>query len=548
MRRTGNRSTRRGAACGRVGDAGGGWREERVFERAPERAGEPCAERHGEAALGTVERLIEFAREAVAEDELAGAVGRQLEGGWHAGSEFGDAQVEDRGAQLDGRAHAHLVGFLEQRFGELPVEVEREQLAERVALRAVDFFRNRVRPLAQSPELKGRESARRADVAGQALDAERERLAGARLVGAGAEALPARGLGGGVGRGEERGETAEFVRALERGEHAEVARVVAREKLVRTLAGEQHFHMLAGEFADLQHGKGGGIADRLVEVPGDALDALQKVVGGEFQRVVLRADFPRCLGRAQCFRIRPAEADGESLHAALQLLRVGDHRAAVEAAAQQHADRDIRAQVHLHRVAERGVERLGGGVELREVGLGGERVAPVFSQLGGAGAGERQREEAAGGEFMNVPEMRARGGEREPGNVVEEGVGIALAAHPPEREQAFQLGGEREARTVAGVVERLLAKVIAGEQEAVLAGVENREAEHAAELREHGVAELLVEMHEHLGVGLGAKGVAAGDEFGAQFAVVVDLAVEDDADRFVLIPDRLRAALQVDDA
>ena len=306
--------------------------------------------------------------------------------------------------------------------------------------------------------------------------------------------------------------------------------------------------MLAGEFADLQHGEGGGIADRFIEMPGDAFDALQKIVRREFERVMLRADFARRLRRALCLGVGAAKADGESLHAPLKLLRVGDDGAAVEAAAEQHADGHVGAQVHLHGVAERGVERLDGGVEVGEVGLGGERVAPVFARLGGAEVGEREREEAAGGEFMNVPEMRARGGEREPGDVIGKGVGVALAADPREREETFQLGGKGEARAVAGVVERLLAEVVAREEQAVLPRVEEGEGEHAAQFSKHGVAVLFVQMHEDFGVALRAKNMACGEEVAAEFEVVVDFAVEDDADGFVLVPDGLPAAFEINDA
>ena len=70
------------------------------------------------------------------------------------------------------------------------------------------------------------------------------------------EALPGRGRGGGIGLREEWGAVAERLRAFERGEHAEVSGVVAREEFVRTLAGKQHLHVLAGEFADFEHGEG----------------------------------------------------------------------------------------------------------------------------------------------------------------------------------------------------------------------------------------------------------------------------------------------------
>ena len=59
---------------------------------------------------------------------------------------------------------------------------------------------------------------------------------------------------------------------------------------------------------------------------------------------------------------------------------------------------------------------------------------------------------------------------------------------------------------------------------------------------------LLVEVDDHLGVALGREPVARADQGLAQLAVVVDLAVEDDDDRPVLVGDRLVAGREVDDA
>ena len=406
-----------------------------------------------------------------------------------------------------------------------------------------------MRPPVQADELILGESARGADIAGQTFQAERERFRGCRSMRAAGEALPARGRGGRIGLREEWGAVAERVRAPERGEHAEVAGVVAREEFVRTLAGKQHLHVLAGEFADFEHGEGGGIADRLVEVPGDALEVVQKVVGREFERVMLRADFAGRFRGPQRFGIRAAEADGERLHPPrLMVLRVGRDGAAVEAAAQEHADRHVGAQVLLHGVAERGVERLDGGIERGQIRLDRKRVTPELARPGGVHVGERHGQKAAGSEFMNVLEMRARRRQREPRDVVEKGLRVALAADPRERQEAFQFGGKGEASVGERVIERLLAEVIAGHEQAVLPRVEQRKGEHAAELFEHRLAVLLVEMHQHLGVRVGAENVAGGGELRGEFDVVVDLAVEDDADGPVFVPDRLPAALEVDDA
>ncbi len=62
------------------------------------------------------------------------------------------------------------------------------------------------------------------------------------------------------------------------------------------------------------------------------------------------------------------------------------------------------------------------------------------------------------------------------------------------------------------------------------------------------VAPLLVRVHDGFGVGPGAVPVAVRLELRAEVGVVVDLAVEDDLHRAVLVAERLRAGGKIDDA
>ena len=64
----------------------------------------------------------------------------------------------------------------------------------------------------------------------------------------------------------------------------------------------------------------------------------------------------------------------------------------------------------------------------------------------------------------------------------------------------------------------------------------------------HGLTALGVEMQQHLGVGVGAKHAPLGFELAAQFAVVVDFAVERDAQPAISAEHRLGAGIgKVDD-
>jgi hypothetical protein len=116
-------------------------------------------------------------------------------------------------------------------------------------------------------------------------------------------------------------------------------------------------------------------------------------------------------------------------------------------------------------------------------------------------------------------------------------------------EQRLDLGAEDHALArQLGVVERLDAEAVAREQQTAGLRVPDREGEHPPEPIHAALAPLLVAMDDDLGVGARAEAMAVRDEFGADLGEVVDLAVEDDLDRAVLVAERLVAGRQVDDA
>ena len=96
--------------------------------------------------------------------------------------------------------------------------------------------------------------------------------------------------------------------------------------------------------------------------------------------------------------------------------------------------------------------------------------------------------------------------------------------------------------------ERLDPEAVAPEEEDVTVDVDDREREHAAEPAEHVAAVLLVEVGKDLGVAAAAEAMAPALEVASQLVMVVELAVEDDDDRSVLVRHRLVAQRrQVDD-
>jgi len=99
-----------------------------------------------------------------------------------------------------------------------------------------------------------------------------------------------------------------------------------------------------------------------------------------------------------------------------------------------------------------------------------------------------------------------------------------------------------------GVEQGLEAQVIARHQHLAALDVQDRDRKLPAQAAEALRALLLVEVHDRLGVAVRAEGVALLLQLLPQRLVVVDLPVEDQGQRPVLVVDRLLPAREVDDA
>ena len=98
------------------------------------------------------------------------------------------------------------------------------------------------------------------------------------------------------------------------------------------------------------------------------------------------------------------------------------------------------------------------------------------------------------------------------------------------------------------VVERLLAEPIARDEEPLAARVPDGEGEHPRQPLGKRVAPLFITVDEHLGVAARAEDVPARDQFVAQAEIIVNLSVEGDGDRAVLVVHGLRAVRrEIDD-
>ena len=114
--------------------------------------------------------------------------------------------------------------------------------------------------------------------------------------------------------------------------------------------------------------------------------------------------------------------------------------------------------------------------------------------------------------------------------------------------ERLEFGAENQRAVVEqGPVQWLDAQAIAGQKQGLAAAVVDCIGKHAAQTLDACLAPFLPGVHEHLGIAIGAQGMAAGAQFLAQFLKVVYLAIEDHRDRAVLVMQRLAGTLEVDD-
>ena len=113
------------------------------------------------------------------------------------------------------------------------------------------------------------------------------------------------------------------------------------------------------------------------------------------------------------------------------------------------------------------------------------------------------------------------------GEIILDRLRIGRPAQQRMGEQALELRGEEQGAVgQLGIEERLHAEPVAGEEQRSVLGVVEREGEHAVEARQAVRPPLPPGGEDHLGVALGAEGVALRLELGAQLAEIVDLAID----------------------
>jgi hypothetical protein len=115
-------------------------------------------------------------------------------------------------------------------------------------------------------------------------------------------------------------------------------------------------------------------------------------------------------------------------------------------------------------------------------------------------------------------------------------------------QDGLDLGTEEQSVTSERVMHRLLSEAIAPNQQFVPRPIVQGKRKHPAQLANASWSHIFVQMNDYFCVGIGGEAVAPALKFRTELREVVNLAVEYDCYRAVLVKDRLMSAGKIDDA
>jgi hypothetical protein len=309
--------------------------------------------------------------------------------------------------------------------------------------------------------------------------------------------------------------------------------------------------MLARQLTDAVGRDGRRVRIGLVVQVRQQVDQAKVVAVDDLDTVVGAVAVGHLLRELRLVELGVVEADGAGVDASSsifvgQLRHSGDDGAGIDATGQEGTQRHLGLQAQLDGLAQAAAQFLG-GFFLADLGVQRELDVPVALRLAQRLAAFDEQAMARG-QFLRVavdgPGVRHIA-QRE---ISLDGARVDLLAQAAMGHQALQLGAEQQPAVLGQrVVQRLHAQAVAGHEKAVAAAVVNHEGEHAAQVVHAILAPVLPGAHDGFGIALGAEHVAVAAQFVHQLQVVVDLAVEHQRHRLVVVEDGLLAGRDVDD-
>ncbi len=525
--------------------------KQQVARHRRERPAQPFAGRGLEPVLRPREDVVGDPPLEELAEQVFGAARVQLQADRHGGGELDELVVEQWHARLERHGHAHLVDLRQNVVEQVRPHVNKERPVHRVRRRAVGV--DLTEPGERIVIADGGPELRRVEpIAHPVLEETVDVLLGARLGGRQAEVAegprPLHGQREQAAHARRRfGASAPQPAARLALEAFDAVAGVAGPEFVAAVARECHRHLLPRDGRHVIGRHGGRVRERLVQVPGELRQEVHDV-RRHGARVVRAPEMLRnARGEADLVEPLLTEPDRRRQHRGVGDLHHGrDHRARVDAARQERAERDVADQAHAHGFVQQLVEPRQVLALPHRVAIAGERQRPVAfdphaAALDDHPVGRRQ--------FLDVAEDGVRRRDVLQGKVGIERLGAPFPRDPGVLEDGLDLRAEHQATAAeSGVIERLDAESVAREEHSLRPAVPHRKREHAAEALDDGLSPLLVAVDDDLGVRAGLEGVPGTLQLGANVLEVVDLPVEHHPDRSVFVRQRLVACLQVDDA
>src|SRR6266851_10122798 len=247
----------------------------------------------------------------------------------------------------------------------------------------------------------------------------------------------------------------------------------------------------------------------------------------------------------RCFvEAAPGEGNGKRFHArSAQFPGVMKDRGRIHTAAQPNSQGHVGEQVIANGLAQEIVElflRAFQGLLL----LGLEAQAPIRFDLE---VSVLPFQQVSRREFLDAAHQRVRAGNIVQREVILQAGEIQLARKFRMSENGFQFRAEIQLSATQVKIQRLDSETIARENQSPGILRPNRERKNAAKAREAILVPAQKSAQNYFGVAVGFEFFAARFQFRAQFAVVVDLTVEDQYGVSVLADHWLIARLKIDD-
>src|SRR5262249_16442890 len=124
---------------------------------------------------------------------------------------------------------------------------------------------------------------------------------------------------------------------------------------------------------------------------------------------------------------------------------------------------------------------------------------------------------------------------------------VERSLHPGMVDKATELTREGEEAWAPSIIERLLAEPVARKEELLPILVINRKGKHAVQPFRQSSPPFFVAVDENCGSGVRrAENMTPPHELSPQLQVIIDLTVEDDRDRAILVPKRLVTTVDID--